>query len=296
MLPIRRRWALHYLRRVAPRKPFVGRFRGGYLEVRPGEIASEVAYYHGFFERELTSWCLQLVRSQTARVDLLVDVGANFGYYPILLGLESLDTVRSIAFEPDTANFNWLRRNISLNKLTNITCEQLCLGAVDGETVTLRQFGEGFTGGVRVVSGMPEHRAGTVDHVVGSCRLDTYLDRISVDRVPLVVIDVEGYEGKVIAGMADGLSRGRYERVAVEVHPWAFPSIDAIAQEVFDPFLSRGYVCHRVQHCDNPRMDDERATYVLDIPEAKLFGPLSLDGMGGWQHFVFRLPGMVGTA
>src|SRR5579862_3984484 len=188
-MPYRRRWALYYLRALAPKKPFVGSFRSGRMEVRPGEIASDAAYYFGFYERELTAWCLDLIRSDAPdNLDVVVDVGANFGYYPLLLGLESAGRIRSIAFEPDRANYEWLQHNISLNPQLTVRCEQMCVGSKDEDQVTLRQFGEGLSGGTRVVSGKAEHRSGVADAVVPCCRLDSYLERAGIDKVSLVLI------------------------------------------------------------------------------------------------------------
>jgi FkbM family methyltransferase len=291
-LPIRRRWALYYLRAIAPRLPFVGRFRNGFLEVHPGELVSEMAYYYGFYEREVTAWCLHQFRQEPGKIRLVVDVGANFGYYPVLLGLVSGGTVRSIAFEPDPANFAWLLRNSTLNPVVNVQCEQMAVGEDDDGEVTIRQFGGGSTGSSRVVSRMLEHRVGSADLSVSCCRLDGYLDRADVREVSLVLIDVEGYEGNVIGGMRDGLAAGRYERVIVELHPWAFASPEEMAERVFEPFYSAGYTASRFRYRDNPKMDDQRATYVVEIMDRDPLGPVSFDNLGGWQHFLFVAPGI----
>src|SRR5947207_5273174 len=65
-LPCRRWQAAHWLRRLlrVPHSPFVGRFRGGYLEVHPDEIASTSAYFLGFYEREVTIWALQQIQEK----------------------------------------------------------------------------------------------------------------------------------------------------------------------------------------------------------------------------------------
>src|SRR4051794_34271712 len=102
-LPSRRWQASHWLGKLlAPKTPFVGRFLNGFLEVHPDEVASKGTFYVGFYEREVTIWCLELLRNHPP--GLIVDVGANFGYYPLLFGLLTGGKTRSIAFEPEPSN------------------------------------------------------------------------------------------------------------------------------------------------------------------------------------------------
>src|SRR5688572_5778777 len=98
-LPARRWQAAHWMNRLmGPSAPFVGRFHQGQLEVHPGEVASMASFYLGFYEREVTIWCLEQIRQSPP--SLLIDVGANFGYYPLLFGLLTDGKTRSLAFEP----------------------------------------------------------------------------------------------------------------------------------------------------------------------------------------------------
>src|SRR5690242_17951527 len=119
-LPFRRWQSSYWLGKLlACGEPFIGSFRGGLIEVYPGDIATMQTFYLGFFEREVTMLCLEEIRRGAP--DLIVDVGANFGYYPLLFGLETCGHTKTIAFEPDPVNVDRLRRNVALNPGMDVT-------------------------------------------------------------------------------------------------------------------------------------------------------------------------------
>ncbi|HET9210250.1 MAG TPA: FkbM family methyltransferase [Thermoanaerobaculia bacterium] len=131
-----------------------------------------------------------------------VDVGANIGYY--LLLIESLVGPRgSVAcFEPEPENLRELRRNVERNRLENVRVLPAAVGAGDGR-ISMR------TGINAAVAG-----EGGGDFTVPLTSLDSALE----GPVDFVKIDVEGYEGHVLAG-ARRLLREHRPLLFVEIHP-----------------------------------------------------------------------------
>lgn len=68
--------------------------------------------------------------------DVVVDVGANIGYYTLLLAKQVGHAGRVFAFEPDPVNFDLLQRNVERNGYRNIVLERLAVSDVTG-SVTL---------------------------------------------------------------------------------------------------------------------------------------------------------------
>ena len=284
-LPCRRWQSSYWLGKVlASREPFVGRFRGGAIEVHPGDVASMQTFYLGFFEREVTMLCLEELRRGAP--ELIVDVGANFGYYPLLFGLESGGRTQTIAFEPDPVNVERLRRNVALNPGVKVTIVPRAVSDVDDQIVQFDSAPDGHNVWSRVadVRGGEDH--GWRRTQVETTRLDTYLDRLGVGRVPLTLIDVEGYEGKTIDGMSRGLSSQRYRKIMIEFHPWAFPSprdVERIAMSIVD----KGYRGFRIRHHASPQPDKSRSYYQVDF-DPSILAPMTFDGLSSWEHFWFE--------
>lgn len=156
----------------------------------------------------------QLVAPLACPGDHVVDVGANIGYY--LLLWERLvgpgGFVHCIEPEPD--NLVELERNIEANRLSNVRLHRVAAGATDG-TVSLRP---GLNSGV--------DPNGTVRTPLRR------LDSLGVERVDLLKVDVEGYEGEVLSGGL-GMLQERRPAIFLEVHPWlltAGHSVDSLLQ------------------------------------------------------------------
>lgn len=143
-----------------------------------------------------------LVRSLLKPGFRVADVGANIGY--ILLLFESaVGPGGSVAcFEPEPENVAELRRNVEANGFSNVEIFPVAVGAAPG-TVSLRS---GLNGAVA--------EDGSGDLTVSMVRLDDALP----GPVDFVKIDVEGYEGHVLAGAQRLLAEHR-PTLFVEIHP-----------------------------------------------------------------------------
>jgi FkbM family methyltransferase len=286
-LPARRTQTAYWLGKLlVPREPFVGRFQGGLMEVHPGEVASTTAFFTGVYEREVTIWSLRQLENGPPA--LVVDVGANFGYYPLLFGLLSGGATETIAFEPDPENFAWLSRNLALNLGLRATAVQAAVGDVDGGTISFGTPLGGYSMWARVagMGGSDKYLASKLD--VPTTTLDGDLDARGVGAVPLTLIDVEGYEAHVIQGMSRGIANGRYEAVVVEFHPWAFPDPEAEMERMADRFLAAGYSGYRFRRYTGPHCDKDAAYYRLRWDDS-LLGPLTFDNLDSWEHYLFSI-------
>ena len=283
-LPCRRWQAAHWLGKLfVPRKPFIGTFRGGRIEVHPGEVASESVFFTGFYEREVTIWCLHEL--QIAPPTLVVDVGANFGYYPLLFGLASEGRTKSIAFEPDPTNFSWLRRNLELNPSVKSTAVQAVVGDLDKGTVAFEIAKEGHSLWSKVaVSGTNEHAAAAIE--VPTLTLDTYLAQNGIEEVPLTLVDVEGYEDRVIAGMNEGIAQRRYRTVMLEFHRNAFSFPSDEIERLAGVFLNAGYRGYRFIHHTGPKVDKDPRFHNLNW-DASILGALTFNSLTEWEHYLF---------
>jgi FkbM family methyltransferase len=144
----------------------------------------------------------KLVRGLLAPGMRVADVGANIGYYLLLIESVVGATGSVVCVEPEAANLRELRRNIAANGFANVEVVAAAAGAEDG-AVSLRS---GINAAIV--------EAGAGDQEVPVVRLDSAL----AAPVDFLKIDVEGYEGQVLAGAQRLLAEHR-PTLFLEVHP-----------------------------------------------------------------------------
>ena len=75
-----------------------------------------------------------LVRKEIKRGDVVLDVGANVGYYTLIFAECVGETGKVFAFEPDPTNFALLKKNIEANGVKNVVLVQKAVSDTTGIT------------------------------------------------------------------------------------------------------------------------------------------------------------------
>ena len=146
--------------------------------------------------------------------DVVLDVGANMGYYSVKMAARVGDAGHVYSFEPNPRLQQFIRDSLNVNGFwTQATVIKAAAGEVAG-TSTLT-FDPGMPGGGTV--GVDESGVKP-----GESRIDVQVVRID-DVIPpdlsvgLIKIDVEGFEPLVIGGMKGVMARSPDAAVVIEV-------------------------------------------------------------------------------
>jgi FkbM family methyltransferase len=118
----------------------------------------------------------------------VIDVGAHVGYYTLLASVLVGSTGRVIAFEPNPANANFLRRHVGINHRHNVQVEGAAVSDKNGSARF--EFGRGSGTG---------RLSQTGTQIVNTVRLDDYCSDNGITP-GIVKIDVEGAELSVLQG------------------------------------------------------------------------------------------------
>lgn len=179
----------------------------------------------------------ELVRAALEGIDVLVNVGANIGYY-CCLALAAGKQV--LAFEPLPDNLRMLMRNMQLNDWSDRV--EIFPMAIGARTGIIELFGGGT--GASLVPGWAGQSAKHVTSVPIST-LDTLLGTRLIGKKCLVLIDVEGAELAVLRG-ASGLLANCPKpiwivEIAVHEHQPHGTSINPHLVDTFELFCNAGY-------------------------------------------------------
>lgn len=129
--------------------------------------------------------------------EIFIDVGAHIGRFALLA---SKTNKVVCAIEPHPRNFDSLKKNIELNFLRNVLIEN-CAASDSNRLLFLDEININ-TGATRINSKGPiETKAWKLDDLAKKKSL-------SIKKISMILIDVEGYELEVLKGATEILKKG----------------------------------------------------------------------------------------
>jgi FkbM family methyltransferase len=157
-----------------------------------------------------------------------VDIGANIGIFS-MLAAASLSS-RVFAFEPHPENIRFLRRNVSANRMVNVTVFESAVSDLSGWQ---RLYINTNAAGHSLYATTPAD-CGCDDVWVPTTTLPEIMDTNHLDRIDFLKIDCEGSEGAILLSTpADYLKR--ISRLAIEFHD----NVSTIAHEQIQTLLEQ---------------------------------------------------------
>ena len=129
---------------------------------------------------------------------LILDIGANYGYYSIGAAPYVRPGGRIIGFEPNPHIHDLFRSSIYINGFSDVV-EARRIGVHNSNGTLAFEIDEAGPGGAHVVAPTDRPPPGSLVIDVPVCRLDDHLPQDQI--VDLVKIDVEGHEEHVLRGM-----------------------------------------------------------------------------------------------
>lgn len=202
-------YALRYcysaLRRMYYGKVVVAKRNDIQYELDLSENIDSSLYFRGVYEKETT----RTLRQHILPNMVVFEVGANVGAHTFEIAKLLTDGGRLYSFEPTGYAFKKLSRNHALNSFSNVVLERIALSDRN-ETRTLQRSTSPDTQPFRaswdIKTKEPKDRS--LDTITFET-LDHYCERMHVDRLDLLKIDVDGYEARVMSGALETLKRQR---------------------------------------------------------------------------------------
>jgi FkbM family methyltransferase len=143
--------------------------------------------------------------------DIVLDIGANIGYYALVESQLVGKGGKVYAVEPVYSNYKLLEKNVELNNLENVSTYQFAFGA-DNTKAGI------FVSNKSNLCAMTKEAVGGEILCVQNVVVMT-VDEFVKDKKPptFIRMDVEGYEYEIIKGMSKTL-RGKIS-ILLELHP-----------------------------------------------------------------------------
>ncbi len=191
------------------------------LDLSDNGISRDLFLYGGreqvgseIFEREL-----QRLSDEDAS-DIVVEIGANIGYFALIEMDALAEDAELVAFEPDDGNADLLETNLALNdRLDAASIERAAVGPERG-TAELQLSSYSNLNQVRSETVIEDNHDTDETVSVDMWSIDEYLDEndLPPDAVVAARMDIEGYETEVMRGMEAVLRADGPTVISLEVH------------------------------------------------------------------------------
>jgi FkbM family methyltransferase len=248
-----RAWPQAFISKIFP-KPVLLKLSGFKMYVRLDDwaVGARIAV-NRVYEKHVTQEMLRWLKPGV----VLVDIGANIGYYSLLAATHLGETGKIIAFEPSKESCNLLKMSVKRNGFKNVAIYAKAIADIDGMVGFHMDDSNGIIN--KELSGASAYQVEAVklEHIL---RAESHID--------LIKMDVEGAEGLVLRG-AENLMRTHHPIVFTEFNP---PSIASTSNMTADDFLNRfrsmGYELHVIDKDKGASQRPQSNQEILNCYEA----------------------------
>ncbi|MCC6290277.1 MAG: FkbM family methyltransferase [Chitinophagaceae bacterium] len=202
-----------------------------YIDTRDRGIAPHLIM-DGFWETWLTQYLAKIIKPG----DICLDIGANVGYFSVLMSALSGDTGRTIAVEPNPDIAKLLRLTSGLNG-PGFEVSELALADKEGK-LRLRVPEDSF-GDASIINRVDRLIKPKSSFKVRTTTLDIMLRELNLSKVDVIKMDVEGAEPFVFEGMKETIANNKDLQIIIEYSPFLYDNPRAFTEYLFSEFTVR---------------------------------------------------------
>lgn len=208
------------------------------------ERVSRTLYLFDDFEADVTGLITDLLKPG----QVMLDVGANFGYFSLLAARKVGPTGRVYSFEPDPRNIARFAANIERNHFSNITLVPKAVFNQPG-TIQLNMASdqEDNLGSSSII----DAGKGRTVIDVETLTLDDFLPAQNIPQVHLLKMDIEGAELGALQGAKASLQSGRIQQLLLEFHQFILGPEKL--RQTLEEIISYGYQARVLKEGTNPQ-------------------------------------------
>lgn len=208
----------------------------------------------------------QVIRSHVVPGNVVLDIGANIGFYTTQLSKLVGPQGRVHSFEPDSTNFRHLK-----SVATALPNVRLNNKAVGRETGQLKLY---LSGSLNVDhrTYMPEKYDSVI--TVDVVSIDNYLQQDA--RVDFIKMDIQGHEIEAVAGMAQTLEKNPRISMLSEFWPYGLRQSGGSSGAYFELLQKHGFTISLLSGSKSELLTAEKALAMAQLGEEHYFNVLAV--------------------
>lgn len=183
-----------------------------------------LANWHKYFNEEYPT-----LNSLLSKGDNVVDIGANLGFFTLMISRIIGNEGKIFCFEPSLLTYNKLISNLKINEIQNAYPENFGIGSKDGHYKLKRN--KKYSGLSSIVVNNSNH---VYEEEIKVTTLDNYFLNKNV-KIDLIKIDTEGFEPEVLRG-AEKVIKNYKPIICIELGGGKFLKSSTEAMQILNQF------------------------------------------------------------
>jgi FkbM family methyltransferase len=203
-----------------------------------------------------------------------MDIGANIGYFTLIMAKGIKENGKVFSFEPEPKNFELLKKNVEINNYSNVILEKKAIGNKTGiaKLYLADRKNNIFHSGMHRI-----FRSDLVSQIsnpvsINIIKLDDYLQDLKfIKKIRLIKIDVEGAEFDVLKGMSKILDENKGIKIVMEFSSENLEDYGSNPSDVMDFLINKGFKLSIINEVEK-RMEEITGIKGIIDSEAKKIG------------------------
>lgn len=218
------------------------------------------------FKNRQDQFEIELLKQHLQPGDVVLDIGANIGYYAELIAELVGEKGRVHCFEPDSTNFKHLQ-----NRCRGISNLVLNHKAVGPKTEKLKIYtSKNLNVDHRTYE--PEEYETVIE--IEALSIDDYL-KDKEQQVQLIKMDIQGFEMQAVQGMKDTLENNPGLKIISEFWPYGLRKAGSSALAYFDFLTQHGFTVHLLKNKALDVLTSDKVKSINDLGEETYFNILA---------------------
>jgi len=168
------------------------------------------------------------------------DLGANFGWFSLVLSKLVGSSGRVYSFEADPTLIDILKENIKLNNSSNISIQPIAVSNNEG----ISKFSLNESYDTRNQLDSISNSGNTIDVEVIS--LDEFCKKENLKKVDFIKMDIEGSEPKALEGMKKIISDNPQLKIIMEFNQNAMSSVGTSPENLINFLQNAGFIIEEI--------------------------------------------------
>ena len=214
------------------------------------------------FEPETTD----LIQKNIFSGNIVVDIGANIGFFTLIMANNVKKEGKVFSFEPELENYKLLEKNVKENNLENIILENKAVGNKNGNTEMYLASQENniYSQSMHRIFSSKIVSQNSTPITIKIIKLDDFFEKLDlIKKIDLIKIDVEGAEFDVLKGMNKILDSNKDLKIIMEFSLENLQDFGSKPDEVVDFLLKKNFKLWKIN--ENEKKLDE----IFNIEDIK---------------------------